>query len=613
MPNLFRFPIAVALAMVACFRPPSASAAETPPEPVAFDAPAVKGDAADAIKNRAGWTALKEGSPKGDLIVETGRTVVRFPKSGAVAEVFYKDGDAVKPGAVVSAVGASSRASLKLAATGSNGVTIESKDGETALRWTVKRGPSLEVCATSGSAKLSVAKAAEHLVLPDFFSDDLVFHAASLEAKQVAIPPDSRVLLEMADEGNLMLMCSWSPEVSGIQAAKDSGAADISSVQFGCPAGKALWVSLLSRPGIWHAEAQSGLSDKEDKALTWTLDPTLTWRIDFDMLDERELPIADTYFSVRQSKDTYAPTGNGWEGQYYAAYFSNPKTRTIWLSGFGNFIYPFYINDAGNTFLKIPKFSPKSPAIKRKYSGEVLAYLFDYRAHEKGRSEPKAWDVPTEVLFETLGPGYRAEIGVDTLDSYQGRRPIGVCGTIFGVEAIFKKSEQKQKTADIEKGVDNIQFQMTSVRGAINGYRTWAEEMLAYCETQKGGAKQEAVNQIIELLKDIPKHIEEEKANIKEPGEVPPQLEKIRALAASDSADPVAEFKPIGLFFTTTAGAQDDLMGECRKIARRVRQYAGLLYATAKDDETRAFADSIRRKCVPILKVKVGGILGGKG
>src|SRR6185295_11296410 len=143
------------------------------------------------LEARNGWKELSEPADfKGDAVVSNGRITV----------VFRKESGAVEMGPVrFLLAGATKLVRAKLTETGKASATIEATyktaKGDATARFLVKRGDAaVEVAPGAGAGKLRVECPSRYVVLPDFFSDDLVMDAAKIPPAVAELPSENFLL-----------------------------------------------------------------------------------------------------------------------------------------------------------------------------------------------------------------------------------------------------------------------------------------------------------------------------------------------------------------------------------------------------------------------------------
>ena len=130
-----------------------------------------------SLEVRTGWTPVEEaGAFKGDAVLTNGR----------VTAVFRRESGAVEMGPVrFLLAGATRLAKATLTENGKTSATIEATwktpKGDATAKFRLKRGEvSVEIAPGAGAAKLRVECPSRYIVLPDFFSDDIVIDAGKI-------------------------------------------------------------------------------------------------------------------------------------------------------------------------------------------------------------------------------------------------------------------------------------------------------------------------------------------------------------------------------------------------------------------------------------------------
>src|SRR6185436_10072497 len=139
---------------------------------------------------------------KGDAVLTNGR----------ISAVFRRESGAVEMGRLkISLAGAAKLLRATLVESGKSSATVEATyktdKGEATAKFKLKRGEvTLEIAPGSGAAKLRVECPSRYVVLPDFFSDDIVIDAARIPSARMELPSE-QFLLHLAGKGEAIAMC----------------------------------------------------------------------------------------------------------------------------------------------------------------------------------------------------------------------------------------------------------------------------------------------------------------------------------------------------------------------------------------------------------------------
>src|SRR5688572_11480076 len=236
------------------------------------------------LESRGGWTPLTEpAEARGDVVVANGR----------VTAVFRRESAAVEMGPVrLQLAGATKLLRAKLVEVGKGSAMVEATwrtaKGDASAKFRLKRGDAtVEVAPGAGAARLRVECPSRYVVLPDFFSDDIVIDALKIPSATAELPSEN-FLLHLAGNGEAIAMCVFENRdqdvACTVAGAKDARRFTGSEIDFGKD--KKIWVALIEAPQVWHvAEVKPGDSKKETK-LDWTMPWPAHWRVDFTRTDD---------------------------------------------------------------------------------------------------------------------------------------------------------------------------------------------------------------------------------------------------------------------------------------------------------------------------------------
>ena len=232
---------------------------------------------ADALAARTGWTLIPEGNTThrfgGDTAVLNDRLAVVIRGAAGGMEIYsLAAGAACARAEIACAAGRSSTAGgigpVRIAenAAGAAAVTVAwgAPDPATVtLRLPMGQG-ILEVSPGRRASVLNVATRARHVVVPDFFGDDMVFGPET--SGQVGLPAEN-FFLQLLDGRDAIMMCVWQPRRLGASAAiaaPASGRRARCSAAIDLVSGKSVWLALLEGKGIWHqAPSLAGLKGEK--------------------------------------------------------------------------------------------------------------------------------------------------------------------------------------------------------------------------------------------------------------------------------------------------------------------------------------------------------------
>jgi len=209
------------------------------------------------VADRKGWTPVSAGRLDhrfaGDAAIANDKVAVVIHRVGQAFSCFPLGDGARWACTVQPRPYPTGEYVLKVLENSAAAVAVEAADENSdnpaaAFRLRVTVGePLVELRPAPGMEKVNLLGAMDHVVVPDFFGDDMVFSRESAGRAPVALPVEN-VLLALGDAG--LLACVWE--------ARDAGAAFCPSldggphVEMACREGKRIWIACLDGPGLWQ-------------------------------------------------------------------------------------------------------------------------------------------------------------------------------------------------------------------------------------------------------------------------------------------------------------------------------------------------------------------------
>jgi len=251
--------------------------------------------AADALTARTGWTLLEEDDTthkfQGDAVLVNEKLAVRLRSREPRAEVYSQTAGGLKLRAVVvplstpgtPVVGISSLAIVEnsRSAVAVKAMLRTAAGERIAVRYNLATGQRiLELVAGEAAGRLSVQAEIRHVVVPDFFADDMVFGPRAFTRDYLRLPTEN-MLLGLLDGGDAMLMCMWrSPRQGAIAAIAAQEKPLIHRCEIECAKDTSLWIAFLETPRIWHERTISAADAKQQIAPDWQPPFAARWRAD---------------------------------------------------------------------------------------------------------------------------------------------------------------------------------------------------------------------------------------------------------------------------------------------------------------------------------------------
>jgi hypothetical protein len=167
---------------------------------------------------------------------------------------------------------------------------------------------------------------------------------------------------------------------------------------------------------------------------------------------------------------------------------------------------------------------------------------------------------------------------------------------------IYKKGQQKAKRKDIETYLEDGLAFVTHIRSRITRYVEFGHELREYLAAQKRAHPElgEFLTEMEEIAREFDERLAARREKIETPEFVARMNEDFRKnLIEYTGPDVMKKLKDYTDTLTRIGGNQDELVGECRWIARTLRQRAAIRMAV--DPRCAAVAEEIRARVREVL------------
>jgi len=175
------------------------------------------------------------------------------------------------------------------------------------------------------------------------------------------------------------------------------------------------------------------------------------------------------------------------------------------------------------------------------------------------------------------------------------------------LEEIYRQRRQKQKRADVEKHLNDGLAFVTHIRSRITRYIEFGRKMREYLAEQKKAHPElaDAIAELDLIVERIETRVAPRTDKIPRPDFVVQLNEDFRKNVLDyDGPDALDRCKKYGKVLTDIGGDQDELVGECRWVARTLRQRAGMMVAL--DPRLAPIANEIRARTQETLRNPAG-------
>ena len=538
------------------------------------------------LEARTGWTPVEEaGTFKGDAILTNGR----------VTAVFRRESGAVEMGPVrFLLAGATRLAKATLTENGKTSATIEATwktpKGDATARFRLKRGEvSVEIAPGAGTAKLRVECPSRHIVLPDFFSDDIVIDAGKIPPATAELPSEN-FLLHFAGKGDAIAMVVFENRDQDVSCTlAGSGAArqfTASEIDFGKD--KKVWVALLEAPQIWHVTETKAGDSKAETKLNWTMPWLAQWRVDFTRADD----LTDSWDLLLQKEAGGNYTKPSWMG---AGAEQVPVSRKRWTTVLNSFKYPCWSD-------------PQRAAYVQPLENDALALrgpVVIYPANRVPETPLEAFTV-LDIVRSCLGAG-PCEYILDLDNQKSSNKGHATCWTRDWLIPIYTKGAQKSQQKEIAQNLDEVDAFIRHIRARITRYDGFLRQMRGMLATQAKAHPElkEPIGALEKISQEADRRYKSREAKISTPEQVAAMTDAFRKEGMADEGPGALErCKKYTEALVEVGDNQDQLAGELRWVVRAFRQKAGLLVAA--DARMAPIAAEIRAKTQEILRNPAG-------
>ncbi len=552
--------------------------------------------AAALLTRKPAWTEIPEDkiptSFKGDAVLINDRLALVLRQGASGAELYSLSAGVASQRAVLAPVGSGSTRTLKSftvlensQASGAAEATFAASDGQTlSLRFELKLGqPFVLTERRAATVSLRVETACRFVIMPDFFADDIVVDAEELPITQAELPSDNLLLRLTPDcQAIVMTVLKRNAEDIHVAVAGSPGNRLFTDSELRFDQDGKIWVGVLAAPAIWHQPNIPTNQIAPVTRLDWKAPFPAQWRIDW----RQQHNLTDSWEMLNEG-----PAGGLTKQSLTGGQENIPANRKRWTTVLGEFQYPAWIDREGYGCLQ----PLNRPALRLR--GPALIYPINRVA-----STPLDAFTVLDLVRNTLGVG-PCEYVLDVegqQSKYKGRATCSVRDTL---NPIYASGQQLQRTAEIEKVLEDLMIFIRHIRGRIEGYVAFGHATLAYLAEQKQAHPELAggLRELDDLARTIDTRLAARREQIKTPDEAARMVEEFRrTVLHHEGQDALAKCKQYTEGWVGIGGNQDELVGECRWAVRMIRQRAGLLMAA--DPRLAEVAKEIRRRSQEVLR-----------
>jgi hypothetical protein len=511
---------------------------------------------ASDLSARQGWSPVAEDvtahSFAGDAVVVNDKLALVLPPKGIGAALYSRVGQTLRPRATLAPVsddGEMTLAGLKISENGSAAVALEcaftSKSGSrAAVTYRLTTGANLvEVRPGEGALRLRIEQEIKHVVVPDYFADDVVLSAGSPGRSRVGLPAENCVV-NLLGEGDAITACVWPYGQTDVDAitAGTGEKAPFSAVEIACVPGKSLWVALLEGPSLWYSYRITARQAAEME-LAWRRPFPAQWRCDL--------------------------VGSG-EPSRSSSFADAP--------GAGAAAAPCWF-DQQKAFLRLPPPSPAEVGAPAS-SGEMTLVVYPI---DRTPATPLTAFCVNDVMRSALGTGpCQYVLAAEGMGTESPPTPDLVSRW---VEEQLRRGKLKQESAALRDRLDQMTRHVDQVGGRISDYGKLADRIQSACADPALNAQVRPLAQeVLRLVEEMRRAVAEDENIHQSAGQV--TLEVLALAEKEGSADAwreeLAKVRALG-------ATQDNSLARCRMTLRRVIQLCRTTQGAAD------FADRIEK------------------
>jgi hypothetical protein len=498
---------------------------------------------------------------QGDAVVRNDRLIVVLRAKGAGAEVYGQSPAGAKLRAVLAPVTSSgSKAAalveLRILENGPAAVMLAATfaaddDKRCSLTYRLTAGQVMvEVRPGEGTGRVLVHGTTRHVVVPDFFGDDMVFRADDVSRPRLRMPAEN-FFLQMADGGNALVMCVWQSGAQSPSALRSgsSGQAAFSGCEIEAMKDKSIWVACLEGAGLWHERTIADVAAKAEIALDWKPPFPAKWRT--GLLGANG--IARSWY-FRSQDDAGEP---------------NQTTSPCCL-------------EAGRAVVRLPldPLDGRAPAT-------LLTYLMD-----RNRETPLVAFCPIDVLRNTLGVGPCQYI-LQT-EGFSVETSPTPDSAMTWVEKQFSRKKQKKAADEIRELLDQMVAHIGHTQARIEQYGRFARDVRAICKS--------AASPSAKSLEEITARLEQAVATTASKAPPPEHAARIarEVVILTGGESTLADCENLGAEARAIGAVQDRALANCRMAVRWLKESATML--GEDDPSAAAMASEVRTRAERMLQ-----------
>jgi len=418
---------------------------------------------------------------------------------------------------------------------------------------------------------ISLISPIEHAIVPSFIGDDLIFSPGDYTSADTLYVPSENLLVGLLAGQNDMLVVTWPKGNQQTKLVLGDNRQEprlVESIDFDND-GKSLYLAIPSAPGIWHKEDLKPTYLEKDVTIDWKRPFRAKW---ITQLSEGRV---QTTYTFRESKDK------------------------IWRGVIGHYTYPVWFSSDNASYRLSKKIPPK---------GESIIYFLERK------DTPAAVFAPVDIMKATLGrqmsdaildlPGRK--LRTHHRRGGEGVRRACTCGCTEAIQAVFDAGQEVQKKDYVEGAIGDMVFFVTQHMNRIDEYRDLARDTMEFLNKTRKSAPdlKSYLDRMEEIVQEIPQEYNSKKELIMSLQYTDELARQTKALTRKKQPGNLPAYEELSMKWRRMGGAQDDLVAQCHRIARKLFQEAG--YGGISSPKAVAIARQIRTRCTKCLRYADG-------
>jgi hypothetical protein len=391
----------------------------------------------------------------------------------------------------------------------------------------------VQLSAADGTSGVRIVSPTNYLIVPDFFADDLVYDAQTVEGKSLRLPAEN-FYLQLTGDGQTVITCIWGAQnrTAKLEMAGEGEERFISGSEVECRLGDAVWVAVAEHPNMWHSTSIAAPDASTEITTDWVPPFSAKWRGDF--WGASELAVSASYAEDGPAGDLGTTAGE------------TPRLCEV---------------RNGSIHVRL-----SHEVVQAAGSGHPVRFV-TYPI-DRTVSTPLDLFLLVDVMRGTLGTGpCQYILDIEGLDADSSPTPALVCEWI---EKQYKKQRGRQGAQLIQDRLDAMTRHVEDAERRIAQYIEWADQV----RRQAGNGLSPIAawaNGVERMLGDMERAERRLAPERKSPEYVKELAVRLFDLGQDENWE--GRFRQISSELHVIGSAQDRTLATCRMSVRRLRQY----------------------------------------